>query len=259
MPTTPPLSGDGLHFGVPDVPGVVVQGAGAGMADGHRAFGGGDGLRNRALAAVRQVEQQLFLFDALDGGAAELRQAGIRRLQRPVARQVAQVVGQLDDADAEAFQRFQPVEIEADHGGVLGAIDQRDAARCLGGADVGGAAAGDEDIRVGGDHAAEMADVADRHVPILAFVADGTDRDVEGGNAARQQFGTPARGEQDSVLFGGRVIGAAQPVDDGGLAVIEGRALRPRNGRQRRQRRDPRQHLAPCRVHRACLPCCGER
>lgn len=232
MPTTPPLSASA-----------------AGVADDERAFRRRDRFGDRPRAAVRQVEQLLFGLDPLDRGVPELRQPGVAGFERAVARLVAPIVGQLDDADPEAVQHAEPVEIEPDHRGVLGAEDDRDPARGLGGADLGSGAGESEYRRVGGDQLAVEADVGDRRVPVGALVTDLADGDAERGDAAVAILGKAARAEAEIALLVIGIVDAGQAIDDDRAVVarrIEPGAQRRRGGDQRHAHH----HLAPCRLHR---------
>ncbi len=79
------LVGDRLDHGIRDIARVVVERAGAGMADRQRPFREGDRFLNGPGAAMGEVEQEPFGLNAADSVFAEIGEASVPRLDRTVA------------------------------------------------------------------------------------------------------------------------------------------------------------------------------
>ena len=117
------LLGEGAQRVVRLVAHVVEEGARVGVGEGHGTVGGLDRVHRRAVAHVGQVDQDAQAVHLPDGVEAEVAQAVVGALEAPVAQQVALVVRDLDDPDAERVEDRQPVEVVADGRRVLPAED----------------------------------------------------------------------------------------------------------------------------------------
>src|ERR1700733_5585933 len=214
------LVGASFHLGVPYVAGIVVQRAAPGVADDRRAGRRGDALRDRALSTVAEIHQHFFLLDPSDGRMPELGQAGIARLQRAVAAEVAQIVGELNATDPQPLQQGEPIEIGAYEAGVLRAIKNGRLALALGAADVCGRVYLDENLRIVADHPVDLGDGHDGLVPNIRSVADGVYRDVRHGETRGLEICDRARIDWGRFRRAAGVVKRAEAVDDDGATII---------------------------------------
>ena len=66
----------------------------------------------------------MLIIELLDDLRAEATQPGVTRLHATIANQIADVVGELDDAHAELLELGNPIDIFEQRSGVLESIDQ---------------------------------------------------------------------------------------------------------------------------------------
>ena len=123
------LVGDRRDRGVGDVARMVVDARAPVWLIVSGRFREGDRLVDRPGAAMGEVEQQLFGLDPADRVAAEIGEARIPRLDRTVAAEVREIVGELDGADAAFLHLRETVERGADHRRVLRSEDDAELAR----------------------------------------------------------------------------------------------------------------------------------
>ena len=115
---------------------MVAQRPSVRMRRHDRGFGDVDRIEARALADMRQVDQEpepVHLADQLD---PEVAQPRVGPLRAPVPDQVSLIIGELDDADAEIPDGREQPKIVFDDGGVLHPEDDPDLARRAGLADL---------------------------------------------------------------------------------------------------------------------------
>ncbi len=97
----------------------VGEGRATGVGDGHGLLREGDGVRGGTVAAVAEIDEQALRVHRLDHLLTEAAQTGVAGLQTAVAQKIAPVVGELDDAHAEAAEDLDPVEIFAERCRIL--------------------------------------------------------------------------------------------------------------------------------------------
>ncbi len=185
------------------------------MGDERRPGRGRDRRGGRPRAAVAEVDGDAEGVHPGHGLASELADPGIPRLEAPVANQIAGVVGQLDDEDAELAEGVEPAEVALDHLGVLEAQDQAERAVLAGARDVVVPAHDRQELRVLRRLAGPQ-----RDVPHRGFEVVGADGDVEGGQPALGDVVALGRGER-SARRPRHVhrAGIGQRVDADGLGV----------------------------------------
>lgn len=74
---------------------VRIQRAAVAVGDDHRSFGNFEGIEHGAIAGMATVHNHADAVHALHDRSAELADAVVMRFERPVAHQVAEVVGEL--------------------------------------------------------------------------------------------------------------------------------------------------------------------
>ena len=188
------------------VAGHVVVRSRVGVGDGDRLLGGVDDVQGRPVADVGQVDEDAEAVHLGDRLGPEVGQPSGNALVAAVAEQVALVVGDLDDADAESVEEGEPVQAVFDGRRVLEAEYDARPAVALGGEDVVGRP--DRGDRVGAlpEPGVPPGEVVDR----LPEALPCRDSGVDGGDAAGAQ----------AIVDGVAVpVADVQPVHDDGVAV----------------------------------------
>ena len=106
------------------------------MTDRHRRLRVRDRLGCSALAAVGEINDDPERVEPFNCFVAELAEPRIAGLQAAVSNELAPVVGQLHDPDAEAGKEPQAIEVAAEHPCALKAVDQAQPAYLLRGPEV---------------------------------------------------------------------------------------------------------------------------
>ncbi len=106
----------------------VGERAGVGMGDQDRLLGSLDDVQHRALADVAQIDGDTDVVHDAHRIAAEQREARLLGLEAAVAELVAVVVGELHNAQAEAPEKVQAVQVVGNGAGVLPTHDETDLA-----------------------------------------------------------------------------------------------------------------------------------
>ena len=233
-PDHPALVGHHFDRRIVGVTDMVVQRPRPGMADHQRPSGHGRRLGHRPLPAVAQVEQQFLRFDPLDRCPPQLGKAGIGRLQRPVARQVAVVVGQLDGPDPVLLELRQPVEFGPDHACVLGIEHHREFLLALALQDIRRAFDVDHPVGIGGEEGAIIDHRLAIVTPRVGDIADRVDGHADRGNPGRHRLAISAVAPAGDALLGIGIAHAAQCIDhDRARKPVAAFALRRRFRRSR--------------------------
>ena len=172
-----------------------------------------DRLEAGALAHVAQIEGDAEAVHLGNRACAKLTQAAVLGLEAPVAHEVALVVGELHDPQAEAVEEGQALELVVDGPHVLPAHDEADSARRPRPLDIG---RGFDDV----PWRARPADAVEQRGDTVAGLDEVghevADREVDGSHVAGAQAIDMAVAEED------------QPVDDERVLMQRARRVRLR-------------------------------
>ena len=159
---------------------MAVDLAAAAMRDEGWVLRSGDAIGGGSGAAVTQVHgdsEGVHPLDDLPSVGAQARVAG---LEAAIADDVAVVVGELDDPDAELVENIEARKVPLQHLGVLEAEDQPERVVLLRPGDIGVAADDGNERGVAIDLAGP-----ERDRPGGGVECVGADRDVDGGDPGR--------------------------------------------------------------------------
>ena len=168
---------------------------------------------------MSEIEQLLFRFDPADRVTAQVGEPGVRGLQRAVAREIAQIVGQLDGHHSVLLHRRQAIEIGSDHAGVLRSDENAELLLALGLKDVGSASNEEEPIRIGTENALPGRNLPLVVSPRIGAVADRKNSVADDRNSGSDRFRPGPIAPPQLVVGGIGIARAAERVDDDGAIV----------------------------------------
>jgi hypothetical protein len=133
---------------------------------------------------MAQVNQDALLVHPFDQPVTEPAQAGVRRLQAPVTSEVPAIIRELDDADSELVEQVEPAKVLTDRRRILEPVDQTQTAIRLRRLQIRHGLDLDERVGVSVDFLFPVADRLERLLKSPLGLADGADRQVDGGKTA---------------------------------------------------------------------------
>ena len=205
----------GPHLFVRDVPGILLQLPRVRMREDHRVRRGVDRLEAGALADVTQVDHHANPVHFLDGLHSQTRQRPVGWLQHSRRQQVAFVVGELNDPDAEAMKHADEMDVASQRRAALESQDDAELAFPFRPVEIRTGLDEQGLVRKLLEQPVERHELVDRREGLVAVAADGP---IAPADSRRQQLpdDTPGRSRRQ------------QAIDDDGIAIDRWRAAQLR-------------------------------